>query len=68
MSKFLSNGLKVLFNINECIVGGSDNEVIAIMLRGGNLYQMTFMKVCRVDAANLVRLSTEGGMIDFWGR
>ncbi len=39
VSKILSSGCKVQFNMNECIVRAFDGEVIAITLREGNLYQ-----------------------------
>ena len=44
MSNFLSNGLKVQFHVNECIVGSAINDVVAIAQCRGNLYQMTFTK------------------------
>jgi hypothetical protein len=44
--------------MNECIVRAFDGEVIAIALREGNLYQMTFTKVCAMHVANLAQTST----------
>lgn len=44
VNKILSSNLKVQFNVNECIVGGSDGETNAIALCQGNLYQRTFTK------------------------
>lgn len=55
VSKILSNKLKVQFNLNECIVKSSDDEVIAIVLREGNLYQMNFIKVYGTYVANLAQ-------------
>ena len=37
--------LKVQFNLHKGIVRGIDDEVVAIVLREGNLYQMNFIKV-----------------------
>jgi hypothetical protein len=39
--------------MNECIVRAFDGEVIAIALREGNLYQMTFTKVCEMHVVAL---------------
>jgi hypothetical protein len=47
VSKILSSGCKVQFNMNECIVRAFDGEVIAIALRDGNLYEVTFTKAYR---------------------
>ncbi len=61
VSKILSSGCKVQFNMNECIVRAFDGEVIAIPLREGNLYQMTFTKVCEMHVANVAQTSTIDG-------
>jgi hypothetical protein len=53
VSKILSSGCKVQFNMNECIVRAFDGEVIMIVLREGNLYQVTFTKVCEMHVANV---------------
>jgi hypothetical protein len=45
-----------------------DGEVIAIALREGNLYQMTFTKVCEMHVANLAQTSTIDGALEFWHR
>jgi len=68
MSKILSSGCKVQFNMNECIVRAFDGEVIAIALREGNLYQMTFTKVCEMHVANLAQTSTIDGALELWHR
>ncbi len=68
VSKLVSSGLKVQFNLNECIVKASDGEAIAIAPREGNLYQMNFMKVHGVDAANLVQSPTGDGGLELWHR
>ena len=63
VSKILSSGCKVQFNMNECIVRAFDGEVIAIALREGNLYQMTFTNVCEMHVANLAQNSTMDGAL-----
>ena len=45
VSKFLSNGLKMQFNLNEYIVRGLDGEVNAIGLHNDILYKIIFTKV-----------------------
>jgi hypothetical protein len=54
--------------MNECIVRAFDGEVIAIALREGNLYQMTFTKVCEMHVANLAQTSTIDGALELWHR
>jgi hypothetical protein len=68
VSKILSSGCKVQFNMNECIVRAFDGEVIAIALPEGNLYQMTFTKVCKMHVANLAQTSTIDGALELWHR
>jgi hypothetical protein len=68
VSKISSSGCKVQFNMNECIVRAFDGEVIAIALREGNLYQMTFTKVCEMHVANLAQTSTIDGALELWHR
>jgi hypothetical protein len=41
-----------------------DGEVIAIDLCEGNLYQMTFTKVCEMHVANLAQTSTIDGALE----
>jgi hypothetical protein len=48
--------------MNECIVRAFDGEVIAIALHEGNLYQMTFTKVCEMHVANLAQTSAIDGI------
>ncbi len=45
-----------------------DGEVIAIALREGILYQMTFTKVCEMHVANLAQTSTIDGALELWHR
>jgi hypothetical protein len=68
VNKILSSGCIVQFNMNECIVRAFDGEVIAIALREGNLYQMTFTKVCEMHVANLAQTSTIDGALELWHR
>ena len=39
VNKLMSNGLKVLFNLNQCIVNSYDSEYIGIAVREHNLEQ-----------------------------
>ena len=64
VSKLLSNGLKMQFNLNECIVRGPDGEMIVMKLRKDNLYKMNFTKVHRTDAANLAQSSKKNGAFE----
>lgn len=54
VSKVVSNGLKVQFNLNECILQICDNKTIAIVSREDNLYEMNFTKIHRAYTPNLV--------------
>jgi hypothetical protein len=63
VSKLVSSGLKVQFNINECIIRVSDGHPVAIVPREGNLYHLHIIKVYGVDAANLVQSNGgDGGL------
>ncbi len=68
VNKILSSGCKVQFNMNECIVRAFDGEVITIALREGNLYQVTFTKVCEMHVANVAQTSTIDGALELWHR
>ncbi len=63
VNKLLSSGCNVQFNMNECIVRAFDEEVIAMALYEGNLYQIIFFKVHEVDVANLVQPLTKDGAL-----
>jgi transposase InsO family protein len=52
--------------MNECIVRAFDGEVIAIALRKGNLYQVTFTKVCEMHVVNVAQTSTIDGALELW--
>ena len=66
MSKLLSTGLKIQFNLNECIVRGPDGEVISIRLHNGNLYEMNFKNVHIADAVDLVQSWRKDNAFEFW--
>jgi transposase InsO family protein len=68
VSKILSSGCKVQFNMNVCIVRAFDGEVIVIALRDGNLYQVTFTKVCEMHVANVAQTSIIDGALELWHR
>jgi hypothetical protein len=55
ISKLVSNGLKVQFNLNKCIVKFCDGEVIANAPRKQNMYEINFVEVHEVEATNLVQ-------------
>lgn len=65
VNMFLSNGLEVQFNFNECIVRDPDGEVIVMRLCKDNLYKINFTKVHRADAANFTQLSMKDGVCEF---
>lgn len=64
MSKPLSNGSKIQFQVNKCIVGDANNDVVIIAQCEENVYQITFIEVCGANAANFVRSRTEGGVAE----
>ncbi len=45
-----------------------DGKVIAIALSEGNLYQVTFTKVCEVHVANVAQTATIDGALELWPR
>lgn len=47
-------------------MGGANSDVVAIAQCEGNLLQMTFTKVCGVDAANFVRSCVGGSPVELW--
>ena len=66
VSKLLSNGLRMQFHINECIVGGANGDVIAIAQLEENLYQMTFTEVYKTNVANFMRSRVGGSPVELW--
>lgn len=54
VSKLVSNGLTMPFNLNKCFVNICDDETIAIALPEDNLYETNSMKVHEANVANLV--------------
>ena len=67
VSKLVSNGLKVQFNLNECIVKSCDGEAIAIAPREA-IIQNQFCEGAQAEAANLVQSPTEDGALELWHR
>lgn len=55
VNKFLSSGLKVLLNLNKCIIRGPDGEVTTMKPCEGNLYKMYFIKVHRANTTNWIQ-------------
>lgn len=49
VSKFLSNGLKMKFNLDECNIRNLDGKMIVMRLHKGNLYEMNVIKVHEWD-------------------
>ena len=68
VSKFMSNDLKIQFNINECIIKSCNGEAIAIVPRKWNFYEINFVKVHRAKTTNLVQSSTGDGILELWHR
>lgn len=60
----MSIGLKVQFNINECIVSGMDEEIIVIELCKGKLYEMNFTKVHEALTTNFVLSLKRDGILE----
>jgi transposase InsO family protein len=54
--------------MNQCIVKAFDGKVIIIAVRKGNLYQVTFTKVCEMHVANVAQTSTIDGALELWHR
>ena len=59
MNKLVSNGLKVQFNLNKCIVKSCDSEAIVIVPRKGNLYDFFFCKGAR-SGCNQLSVTSNG--------
>ena len=64
----ISNGLKVQFNLNECIVTSCNSEAVVIALREDILYKINFMKVHESDVAKLVQSPLEYDALKLWHR
>ena len=54
INKLVSDGLKIQFNLNECIVKSCDGEVIVIAPRERKLYAINFVNVHEAEVTNLV--------------
>ena len=62
----MSNGFKVQFNLNKCIVKSCDGEAIVVAPHEQNLYIINFVKVHEKEAANLVQSLMGDGVVDLW--
>ena len=65
-STFVSHRLKVLFNLNQCIVKSYNGEAITIVSCEGNLHKINFMKVHEAYATKLVQTPTGDGERELW--
>lgn len=68
VSKLMSSGLKVQFNVDGCTLRAPNGYVLAVAPCGNNLYQVTFRKVHEADAANIAQSSTKNGAMELWHR
>ena len=68
VSKLVSSGLKVQFNVHGCTLRAPNDNVLAVAPREDNLYQVTFTKVHEADAANIAQSSTKNGATELWHR
>jgi transposase InsO family protein len=68
VSKLVSSGLEVTFNMHGCSVIAQSGEVIARAPREGNLYQMSFSKVHVKEEANVAQASSKQGALELWHR
>ena len=64
----ISNGLKVQFNLNKCIVTPCNSEAVVIAIREDILYKINFVKVHELDVANLVQSPSEYDALKLWHR
>lgn len=65
VNKLMSNGLNVQFNLNEWIVKSYNDEVIAIIPRKCNLYEINFVKVHEAETTNLMQFQQEMTLSNF---
>jgi transposase InsO family protein len=68
VSKLVTSGMKVQFNVEGCVLRAPNGDVLAVAPREGNLYQVAFTKVFESDAANLTQSSTKKGALELWHR
>ena len=70
MSKHVSNGSKIQFNLNKCIVKSCNGEAIAIAIAIAscerNLYVINFVKVHEPEAANLMQFPMGDDALELW--
>ena len=68
VSKFISNDLRIQFNLNKCIIKSCDGEAITIVPHEQNLYKIGFVKVQGMEVANLVQSPMGNGALELWNR
>ena len=64
----MSIRLKAQFNLNECIIKSCNGKAITIVPRERNFYEINYVKVYEVEAANLVQFPTGDGVLKLWHR
>ena len=68
VSKLVSSGMKVQFNVDGCTMRAPNGDVLAVAPRQDNLYQVTFTKVYEADSAHAAQSSTTNGAMELWHR
>lgn len=63
MRKFVWNGLKVQFNLNEDIIKSCDGKTIVITPYKENLYENNFTNIHKVYTMNMVQSSAGDGAL-----
>lgn len=66
MRKFVWNGLKVQFNLNEDIIKSCDGKTIVITPYKENLYENNFTNIHKVYTMNMVQSSAGDGALTLW--
>ena len=65
VSKLASKGLKVHFNMVDCVVRAQSGEMLAMASMEANLYHLQLKKVNRVELSTLTHTSTNGDAMEF---
>ena len=68
VSKLVSSGMKMQFNVDGCTLRAPNEDVLSVAPREDNLYQVTFTNVHGVNVANLAQPSTKNGALELWHR
>lgn len=55
VSKLVSCGIKVQFNVDGCTLRAPNGDVLAVAPREDNLYHVIFTKVHEADAVNVAQ-------------